>query len=173
MILKCKLETGNRFPWRHIPRANVTLAVILVLAMTVADAATAANRSAPALDVTLVATIAADNKSYEEAMARGDARAAAGVYESTGVFIAPGPRILTGRTQIQAYIARVLSRVRYITGTCQTDHLSQDGDQAYEAGHCSSIVEISGRKVSSGGDYLTVWRRQHGGAWLIEINAAP
>jgi ketosteroid isomerase-like protein len=149
-----------------------------ILAGALIAATTSHATSTPAdpvqkVDSALLSTIAADNLAYEVALARGDARAAAAPYEASAIFIGPGPHILIGRAQIQAHIAAILAKVHFVSGTCRTDHLSQDGDQAYEAGHCNSIVEIHARKVASGGDYLTVWRRQKNGAWLIEINAAP
>ncbi len=140
---------------------------------TASHAASTPAEPAQKIDSVLLATIAADNSAYEVALARGDARAAAAPYELSAIFIGPGPHILTGRAQIQAHIANILTKVHFLSGNCRTDHLAQDGDQAYEAGHCSSMIEIHGRKIASGGDYLTVWRRQKNGTWLIEINAAP
>ena len=144
-----------------------------LIAAAASHATSTPARPVQKVDSVLLSTIAADNSAYEVALARADARAAAAPYEQSAIFIGPGPHILMGRAQIQAHIATILTKVHFLSGTCRTDHLSQDGDQAYEAGHCNSMVEIHGRKVASGGDYLTVWRRQKSGAWLIEINAAP
>ncbi len=112
--------------------------------------------------------IAKANADWSTAMVKGDAASAATAYAPDAVFCTAGGSCVRGHGAIQALTARRFkedgipkSAAAHSTG------MVEDRGYIYEWGK-AEIVSASGKTV--GGGYLTVWRQQPDGHWLILRN---
>src|SRR5262249_52150127 len=65
-----------------------------------------------------------------------------------------------------------LKTATFTGGACTTDTLQSTDRQAWETGHCSFNVDTPAGTRTAAGRYMTYWKRQADGAWMIEANVA-
>ncbi len=89
----------------------------------------------------------------------------------------PGEPVIEGLDAIKAHYLKTGFDPRPLTWKPAYAELSASGDLGYTVGYASwPGTDDQGRKVAHGSKYLTVWRRQPGGAWKVAAdigNAAP
>lgn len=118
------------------------------------------------------AAIAAANAEYARALVAGDARAAAAVFTGDGEVIPATQRgFVSGRPEIEAYIAARLGARRYLDVVITTVHLGVSGDVAWETGtNAITIQQGESAPVTVTGRYLAVWKRESDGRWRIRAD---
>ncbi len=101
---------------------------------------------------------------------RGDAHAVVcDLFAPDAVYVRPDAT-LVGRDAIEAMFARLQGRV--VEGWIRTTSLTVHGDLAYEIGTNSiTTAHADGSSSVSNGRYLSVWRREPDGGWLIVADA--
>jgi uncharacterized protein (TIGR02246 family) len=105
-----------------------------------------------------------------EALARGDATAAASLYADDGRLLTPAAELLTGRSEIEAYwqagIALGLSGLEL-----QTIELRVSGLVAVEIGrYALALGGDGGATVAERGTYVVLHRRQGDGTWRRAVD---
>jgi uncharacterized protein (TIGR02246 family) len=121
---------------------------------------------------TLQATVAAANGTFVGDLMRGDVVAAARSFAPDALFIGPGNRLIRGRDAIAAMLRARLKRVTFLGGSCTTKTLESDGSTAWETGSCTYTTSAGGKRRTSGGRFMTVWKRDAAGVWQIAVNVA-
>ena len=138
------------------------------LALTPLPAAAAPNDLAdvrPAIDKA--------NADWLPAMQARDAEALAAPYAEDGVFVLPDGRQIVGHKAIaDFYRQRVAGLAQVLEGGIHHDGMAQAREGlVYEWGHGgATTVDKTGKRSTSGGPYLTVWKRQADGHWAIVRN---
>jgi len=109
--------------------------------------------------------------SYIAAFARGDARAVAAVYDERGARLNENGSVVQGQEAIVADVQRFLSDVGTVKVTLETVDVWVVGNRTYETGKWQYLFTPRGRvETTSGGRYVTVWKRQSDGGWLMEAD---
>jgi uncharacterized protein (TIGR02246 family) len=87
-------------------------------------------------------------------------------YAPDAVYMPPHHAAIHGRDAIQEYLQAPLRHgVRNLT--YDVTYIKHSGDLAYDVGHYTMTMPGEGGKRQDRGKYLTVWRRQPSGEWLI------
>jgi len=128
---------------------------------------TARAESSDAVRAAIVAALAR----FADALKRGDAAGAASIFASDATFVAPG-NFIVGREAIMAsYATRFQSR-KYLDGSLTTVNVAVSGDMAQELGTSVFTIQLTGQAPSTvTGHYLSTWRKQRDGSWLIQADA--
>ena len=103
----------------------------------------------------------------------GDPERLAAPYADDGLFIGADGAVHAGKPAIlELYRARSASKRRAVSGEIVRAGLGYGGHGlVYEWGHGRLVsVDETGKTVTSGGPYLTVWRRDGDGRWKIIRN---
>jgi uncharacterized protein (TIGR02246 family) len=105
-----------------------------------------------------------------DAIARGDAAAAAALYAADGTLLTPGAKLITGRPQIEAYwragIAFGLTSVEL-----RSIDLRVESAVAIEIGRYALELDVDGSgHVAEAGKYLVLHRRQADGSWRRTVD---
>jgi uncharacterized protein (TIGR02246 family) len=105
-----------------------------------------------------------------EALARGDAAAAAALYADDGTLLTPAAELIRGRGQIEAYwregIAFGLRSVEL-----HAIELQVVGGVAIEIGRYTLGLDVDGgTPVADAGKYLVLHRRQADGSWRRTVD---
>lgn len=127
--------------------------------------------SARSVDPKLKRAVRKANSDWAAAVKTGDAAAIAAPYREDALFVLADGTCIHGRTEIEK-MYRVGFERRGVASSAKIDSqaLTVDGDLAYESGY-GEIRRVSEGKVSTtGGRYLTVWRRTTDGEWQIIRN---
>jgi uncharacterized protein (TIGR02246 family) len=162
------------WPVRVLAAAMLPLC-LLALLPSAAAAHDAAHDSAQD-PVTLIASaqhaIEAANAARLPAMERGDADAVAAAYAADGVLITSKGTAVAGRSAIAALYRTELSQIgRVISGGLTQEGVTVSGGLIYEWGRGWLVFRLQdGKRKQSSGPYLTVWRRNPDGGWLIIRN---
>lgn len=146
--------------------AAALMSVAPVQAAPPADAGTALTTSA-------LPAMAAADADWIGAMKAGDAERLAAPYDPDAIFVMRDGRVFTGRPAILAlFKARAAAPGRILTGEIVREGAAYGGGGlVYEWGHGGlTRLDASGRKTTSAGPYLTVWRRDSQGRWKIIRN---
>jgi len=113
------------------------------------------------------------NSDWLPAMQAKDPERLAEAYADDGVFVLADGREVVGRAAIvDLYRKRVAGIDRVVSGGILHDGstLARDG-LIYEWGHGgATIVGKDGKTTTTDGPFLTVWKRQADGRWLIVRN---
>ena len=120
-------------------------------------------------------TIRAANADWFPAVQAGNAERLAEPYGDTAVFIAPDGSVHAGHAAIVAlYTVRAAARRKLTAGVIVHDGMAYGGDGlVFEWGHGQlTSLDEAGKPVTSGGPYLTAWRRDPLGHWKIVRNIA-
>jgi uncharacterized protein (TIGR02246 family) len=119
-------------------------------------------------------TIEAANNDWIPAMKRKDAKAIAAFYAPDGVFIGPDGKPVQGREAVaKMYAKSVEADFAFLRGGLVQDGVVLvPGPMIYEWGHADIEMERKGKVTRSGGNYLTVWKRNAEGTWQIARNLA-
>jgi len=149
-------------------RSTIPAAAVLLAAAVVSGAASPPPASGdPALD----RAIAAANSEWAEAMKTGDAAVIARPYLDDAVFVGADGSCVRGRAAIEAlYVDRFRKNGRASATRIEPRRVLLDGDLAYESGYGEMTMAKDGKPATSGGRYLTVWKRGAGGGWKILRN---
>lgn len=118
------------------------------------------------------ADVLAMNADYVSALERRDATAAAAPYANDAVFVTSKNRVIRGKAAIAGMLRERLKTVTFSGGSCATDTLESTQREAWETGHCRFTVTTASGTRTTGGRYMTYWKRQPSGAWMIEANVA-
>lgn len=126
--------------------------------------------------VTIIASarnaIDAANSGWLPAMERGDAAAVADDYADDGVLLTSKGEALRGRAAIAArYRAELAQMGRVVGGGLVQEGVAVSGGMIYEWGHAwLAFQSKEGKRRTSAGPYLTIWRRGADGTWRISRN---
>jgi uncharacterized protein (TIGR02246 family) len=118
-------------------------------------------------------TIARANADWLPAMRAGDAERVAEPYAEDGVFVLPNGQTIVGRKAVVELYRKSLSgRRKVLSGDIHQDGLSEAaGGLIIEWGHVgTSSVDAAGKKTTSAGPYMTVWKKGADGRWAIVRN---
>jgi len=113
------------------------------------------------------------NSKWEAALSRGDAAAIANLYTLDAQLLPANGNVVSGREAIQKYWQDAISS-GFKAVNLTTLEAESCGDTAYEVGKYSVPGEAG--KVAATGDYIVIWKRDHGRWWLhrdIWTNNAP
>ncbi|MGH3427183.1 MAG: YybH family protein [Mycobacteriales bacterium] len=154
-------ETHAR--WRSAALGVAALALLLT-------SATAAVPDAVSREAT--AAINAANAQWLPAMKRGDVAAIVAPYAEDAVFLTAKGEAVHGRAAIAELYRARLATVSVTGGDIVSqERVAATPDLIYEWGHASLVVvQKDGRRTQGGGPYLSVWRRDKSGHWLIIRN---
>jgi uncharacterized protein (TIGR02246 family) len=141
-----------------------------ILTLTLACAAPAPEQAASAApDPAIVRqTIEAANARQVEAMGKGDAQTALANYADDAVFMNPGGPAAQGKAAVGAMFEGMLQQTTISDIRILTNDVVVSGDLAVESGaYRWTITPKGGAAMPDSGKYMTVWRRQTDGNWLI------
>jgi uncharacterized protein (TIGR02246 family) len=151
--------------------ANQFRSGFLPLATALLLAATAAPVPAETVDPKLEQAVHKANADWATAVKTGDAAAIAAPYADDAVFVLGDGTCRKGRAEIEKMYRDGFERGGVATSArIDSKKLVVDGDLAYESGYGQIGRTKSGKAVTSGGRYLTVWQRASDGAWTIIRN---
>jgi uncharacterized protein (TIGR02246 family) len=110
---------------------------------------------------------------FGAAMKRADAGAIASMFTEDGeVIVATTKGFITGRAAIEEFWRARFKAARFIDVAIATVSVQVEGNTAYETGTTGSTVQVGDSPpVTRTGRYLTVWKRQPNGVWLIRVDA--
>jgi ketosteroid isomerase-like protein len=116
------------------------------------------------------AHVKASNDAFADAIARGDATAAAAVYADDAKLLPPGSDALAGRPAAERFWRR-----RIQAAVCglelETLDLEQHGDTAYEIGHYLLASAVTDTEATvDRGKYVVIHKRQQDGSWKWAVN---
>jgi uncharacterized protein (TIGR02246 family) len=113
------------------------------------------------------AAIAANNRTFERAIAMGNVEAIAALLAPDVIALPPEGPMVTGREAVKQFWASTI-REHGVT-SCQlvTDHIDTVGDLASEVGHAiMTMATQDGESGTARIKYVVVWKRV-GGAWVL------
>jgi uncharacterized protein (TIGR02246 family) len=148
-------------------------AAIASMPLAAAHAAPPGPDAGAALVRSALPAMEAADKDWIGAMKAGDAERLAEPYAPDAVFVMPDGKVYTGRPAILAlFKARAAARATILSGEIVREGTAYGGSGlVYEWGHGGlTRLDAAGRKTTSGGPYLTVWRRDGQGRWKITRN---
>lgn len=115
-------------------------------------------------------TIRARAQEFDDAVAAKDAARVAALYTDDAIVQAPNEPPTTGASEVQADWAETFEQVPDATGDGETETVivGAGGDLAVETGRFSfSGTGPDGVAFAEDGKYLTVWKLQDDGSWMI------
>jgi len=143
------------------------------LALLAAPAAAAPHKGAEGAVAEARPTIARANADWLPAMQAADADRVAEPYAEDGVFVLPDGRTVVGRKAIAEMYRKSLSSGRKVlSGDIHQDGLyTAAGGLVIEWGHAGTTsLDAAGKRASSAGPYMTVWKKGADGRWAIVRN---
>lgn len=149
------------------------LAVAAVLASVAPSQAAPRADAAAALTASALPAIETADADWIGAMKAKDAERLAEPYDAAALFIMPDGKIHAGRAEILAlFKARAAAPGKVLSGEIVREGVSYGGaGLIYEWGRGElTRQDASGRKTTSAGRYLTVWRRDGQGRCKIIRN---
>ena len=158
------------FQERYMMRRSV-LAMFVVAAAACAPNPSAApgSMSASAPDAASVRTaIEAANARFVEAFKRSDKAGLVANYMDDGLVMTPNQPAWRGKEAIDRGFTGVLAEMSLKDGGATTSDVIVAGDMAIETGTFAwTFATKAGAEVKDKGKYVTIWKRQPGGAWKI------
>jgi ketosteroid isomerase-like protein len=112
------------------------------------------------------ATIDAQCKASNEAALKGDASAAASIYDENAVVLAPNMPMMKGKTSIEKTMAGWFqSGTKMKEFTFATVSVEGTGDLAVQLGRYFQTFDMGGKIIADTGKFVTVWKKQVDGSW--------
>jgi uncharacterized protein (TIGR02246 family) len=127
----------------------------------------------PAVSAEADTAIRAANAQWLPAMKRRDVAAILAPYAEDALFVTSEGEALRGRASIADLYRKRLAAIAAVTGgdIVSDGRVVAASDLVYEWGHASLVLtRKDGTQAKGGGPYLTVWRRDSSGHWLIIRN---
>jgi uncharacterized protein (TIGR02246 family) len=113
------------------------------------------------------AEIAAVNRSFEEAIRKGDARAVAALYTADAIVLAPDAPMARGPQAIEQLWASAIAGMGLRSVTLETVDLEVAGELAHEVGEATlGLQPAAGAPATVTVKYVVVWKRA-GGRWRL------
>jgi uncharacterized protein (TIGR02246 family) len=131
--------------------------------------------SQPQVEPEAVRAIERANAEWLPAIKAGDAARIAAPYADDGVFVLPDGTSIKGRQAVEAmYARRSTGRAQIVDGGITgCGRLASAPGQVLEWGYGRATTRAAdGSTKTSGGPYVTWWRKGTDGAWRIERNLA-
>lgn len=117
--------------------------------------------------------IAKGNARYMEANEKGDAAMFASLFADEGIIVHPNVEPLRGKNNIQAEVARIMSRSRFSDWEFKSLFFSASGTQAYELIQYRFTLQPEGKNpIALSGKYLMIWKQQLDETWKIQLQMA-
>jgi len=153
------------------PALTVCAAALLALVGSLASASEPPKKVSAGADPRLLSALTKANSDFEVAMTKANTAAIAEPYTTDAVFVTADGAVTKGRIQIeQLYRDRFAKSGPALEARIVSEEVMLDGDFAYERGGGSITRMVKGERVTDGGRFLTVWRRQPDGDWKIFRN---
>ena len=113
--------------------------------------------------------IDANNGRFSEAVARGDAAAAAAVYGDEATLLPPGSEAVKGRKAIEGFW-RSGMEVGLRSVELETVEIDAGAELAYELGRYRLVVERKDGPTSELGTHVVIHKRQDDGSWKWAVD---
>ncbi len=143
-----------------------------MIAVGMASVSASAQSQHEEIDAAARTIIAKANADWMDGMKRRDVEAVVAAYDADAVFVTATGESVRGRSAIaQLMRDRFATLGRVTGGRIVQDGITAVGTTIYEWGHAELEVAESGRAAAeTRGRYLTVWRKDGTGRWLIVRN---
>ena len=135
--------------------------VTILLAVSLSSGQTKANKTSA---TGIRTAIEAANKSFAEALGRGEAAKVADMYAAGAQVLPPNSPMIKERQKIQEFWQGLINTGAKLS--LSTSDVEAHGDMAYEVGTYELIFPDNKRDA---GKYLVVWKRQNG-AWKLAVD---
>jgi uncharacterized protein (TIGR02246 family) len=160
-----------------LPRTGLAILGLLTLGPGLISCAqkqaTDSGKSAEATQAQDQNTIRALDADWVRAVAAKDAEKSASFYADSGILLAPGARMATGRDAVQKTWAGLMAAPGFaLSFTPDAIHVSQSGDLAYEVGTYELTTATKpGKPETVKASYVVVWGKQADGTWKALVDA--
>jgi uncharacterized protein (TIGR02246 family) len=112
------------------------------------------------------AKIDAECKASNEASLKGDATAAASIYDENAVMLVSNMPMVKGRANIEKSMTSWMqSGVKMKEFTFTTISVEGAGDFAVQLGRYFQTFDTGGKIIADTGKFVTVWKKQVDGSW--------
>ena len=109
------------------------------------------------------------NTKLSEAVAKGDAEAAAACYTEDAQAFPPNEKMISGRDDIKEFFAAGFAK-GFSGLELTVSEVSGAGDMAYETGTYETTVNPGGQDVvafTDKGKYIVIWKKGEDGTWRL------
>jgi uncharacterized protein (TIGR02246 family) len=135
--------------------------VMMIVAVSLSPGQTKGNKTSGS---NIRNAIEAANKSFVEALSKGDAAKIADMYAEGARVLPPNGPMVQGRQNTQEFWQSIINMGAKLT--LSTSDVEAQGDVAYEVGTYEMIFPGNKRDA---GKYVVVWRREKG-AWKLAVD---
>ena len=115
--------------------------------------------------------ISSANLKFVDALKRADAIGVTSLFASDATIVAPGSFVV-GHDAIASYYTKRFATRKYLDGSVTSTSVTVSGEMASELGTYTFTIDVDGQpRATFTGHYLTMWRKQNDGVWLISADA--
>ena len=110
------------------------------------------------------------NRRFMDAIARGDADAAASLYTDDARVMAPDAPMMEGKAAVRAFWDAAIQQLGLRRAQLDTLHVEATVDGAYEIGRYTLTIQPSGAEaVTARGKYVVIWKHV-GDEWKLHVD---